>query len=53
MVGATTDPVKDYLRQIGRVALLTAEQEVALAIRIEAGLLAEEKLDSGWPWTRD
>ena len=46
VVGATADPVKDYLRQIGKTPLLTAEQEVALAIRIEAGLLAQEKLDS-------
>jgi RNA polymerase primary sigma factor len=43
-VGATADPVKDYLRQIGKVALLNAEQEVELAKRIEAGLFAEEKL---------
>ncbi|MDO4792047.1 MAG: RNA polymerase sigma factor, partial [Buchananella hordeovulneris] len=42
--GATADPVKDYLKQIGKVALLTAEQEVELAKRIEAGLYAEEKL---------
>ncbi|HTP28234.1 MAG TPA: sigma-70 factor domain-containing protein, partial [Anaeromyxobacteraceae bacterium] len=42
--GATADPVKDYLKQIGKVALLKAEQEVELAKRIEAGLFAEEKL---------
>ncbi|MFV0252191.1 MAG: RNA polymerase sigma factor [Beutenbergiaceae bacterium] len=42
--GATADPVKDYLKQIGKVALLNAEQEVELAKRIEAGLFAEEKL---------
>ncbi|WP_299165027.1 RNA polymerase sigma factor [uncultured Arthrobacter sp.] len=42
--GATADPVKDYLKQIGKVALLNAEQEVDLALRIEAGLFAEEKL---------
>ena len=42
--GATADPVKDYLKQIGKVALLNAEQEVDLAKRIEAGLFAEEKL---------
>jgi RNA polymerase primary sigma factor len=41
---ATADPVKDYLKQIGRVPLLNAEQEVELAKRIEAGLFAEEKL---------
>ncbi len=47
--GATADPVKDYLKQIGKVALLNAEQEVELAKRIEAGLFAEEKLSE----TRD
>ena len=45
--GATADPVKDYLKQIGKVALLNAEQEVELAKRIEAGLFAEEKLNAG------
>jgi RNA polymerase primary sigma factor len=44
--GATADPVKDYLRKIGKVPLLNAEQEVELAKRIEAGLFAEDKLDS-------
>ena len=44
MAGATADPVKDYLKQIGKVPLLNAEQEVELAKRIEAGLFAEEKL---------
>jgi len=44
--GATADPVKDYLKQIGKVALLNAEQEVELAKRIEAGLFAEEKLNA-------
>ncbi|MGJ9404991.1 MULTISPECIES: RNA polymerase sigma factor [Nesterenkonia] len=43
--GATADPVKDYLKQIGKVALLNAEQEVDLALRIEAGLFAEHKLN--------
>ena len=42
--GATADPVKDYLKQIGKVALLNAAEEVELAMRIEAGLFAEEKL---------
>jgi len=45
--GATADPVKDYLKQIGKVALLNAEQEVELAKRIEAGLFGEERLGSG------
>ena len=44
--GATADPVKDYLKQIGKVALLTAELEVELATDIEAGLFAEEMLDN-------
>ncbi|WP_165315105.1 RNA polymerase sigma factor [Schaalia sp. ZJ405] len=44
VAGATTDPVKDYLKQIGKVSLLNAEQEVDLARRIEAGLYAEYKL---------
>ncbi|WP_324252459.1 RNA polymerase sigma factor [Enemella evansiae] len=42
--GATADPVKDYLKQIGKVALLNAEQEVELAKRIEAGLFADERI---------
>jgi RNA polymerase primary sigma factor len=45
--GATADPVKDYLKQIGKVPLLNAGQEVELAKRIEAGLFAEEKLAAG------
>jgi RNA polymerase primary sigma factor len=44
--GGTVDAVKDYLQQIGRVPLITAEQEVELAIRIEAGLFAAERLDA-------
>ncbi len=47
VAGATADPVKDYLKQIGKVALLNAEQEVTLAKRIEAGLFAEESVTSG------
>ena len=47
VAGATSDPVKDYLKQIGKVPLLNAEQEVELAKRIEAGLFAEEKLGEG------
>ncbi|MBO1768898.1 RNA polymerase sigma factor [Agrococcus sp. TF02-05] len=58
ITGATADPVKDYLKQIGKVALLNAEQEVDLAMRIEAGLFAEEKLslegdDLDWQLKRD
>ena len=43
--GATADPVKDYLKQIGKVALLNAELEVELAKQVEAGLFAEELRD--------
>jgi RNA polymerase primary sigma factor len=50
--GATADPVKDYLKQIGRVPLLNAEQEVELAKRVEAGLFAEETLNSGEKFER-
>jgi RNA polymerase primary sigma factor len=46
ITGATADPVKDYLKQIGKVALLNAAEEVELAMRIEAGLFAEEKLST-------
>jgi hypothetical protein len=45
--GATADPVKDYLQQIGKVPLLNAGQEVELAKQIEAGLFAEQKLAEG------
>ena len=45
VAGATADPVKDYLKQIGKVPLLNAEQEVELAKRIEAGMFADEKLE--------
>ncbi|WP_022884025.1 RNA polymerase sigma factor [Glaciibacter superstes] len=44
ITGATADAVKDYLKQIGKVALLNAAEEVELAMRIEAGLFAEDKL---------
>ncbi len=47
VAGATADPVKDYLKQIGKVPLLNAEMEVELAKRIEAGLFAEEMLNEG------
>ena len=49
MAGAIADPVKDYLKQIGKVPLLNAEQEVELAKRIEAGLSAEQKLAERHP----
>jgi len=41
----TNDPVRMYLKEIGRVPLLTAQEEVSLAKRIEAGLIAEENLE--------
>ncbi|HET7356363.1 MAG TPA: RNA polymerase sigma factor [Nocardioidaceae bacterium] len=47
VAGATADPVKDYLKQIGKVPLLNAEMEVELAKRIEAGLFSDEKLAQG------
>ena len=40
----TSDPVRMYLKEIGKVPLLTAEEEVDLAKRIEAGLFASEKV---------
>src|SRR5580658_3081303 len=40
------DSVHTYLKSIGRTSLLTAEQEVDLAKRIEAGLFAEHKLET-------
>ncbi|MEV5324776.1 RNA polymerase sigma factor RpoD [Nonomuraea sp. N2-4H] len=43
----TSDLVRIYLREIGRVPLLTAEEEVELAKSIEAGLFAEDKLANG------
>jgi RNA polymerase primary sigma factor len=45
--GASADPVKDYLKLIGKVKLLNAGQEVELAKRIEAGLFADHKLAGG------
>ncbi|HVS68365.1 MAG TPA: RNA polymerase sigma factor [Mycobacteriales bacterium] len=45
--GPSTDLVRAYLKEIGRVALLNAEQEVELAKRIEAGLFAAEKIRQG------
>ena len=54
IAGATADAVKDYLKQIGKVPLLSADQEVDLAKRIEAGLFAEDKLaEAGEDLPRD
>ena len=44
--GASEDAVRDYLQKIGSIPILTAAEETSLAIRIEAGVLAQEKLDS-------
>jgi RNA polymerase primary sigma factor len=44
--GESMDPVRMYLKEIGKVPLLTAEQEVKLAQRLEAGVLATERLDT-------
>ncbi|MGY0230909.1 sigma-70 family RNA polymerase sigma factor [Longispora urticae] len=45
-VQTSTDQVRDYLQRISRVPLLTADQEIGLARRIEAGALAEARLGS-------
>nr|WP_192923938.1 RNA polymerase sigma factor RpoD [Collinsella aerofaciens] len=42
----TGDPVRMYLKEIGKVDLLTASEEVDLAMKIEAGLEATEKLEA-------
>ncbi|MGW5775472.1 RNA polymerase sigma factor [Streptomyces sp. NPDC003863] len=42
--GPSSDLFRQYLREIGRIPLLSAEEEVELARRVEAGLFAEEKL---------
>ena len=47
VAGATADPVKDYLKQIGKVPLLNAEMEVELAKRIEAGLFSRGEARQG------
>jgi RNA polymerase primary sigma factor len=44
--GTTSDLLRQYLREIGRIPLLSAAEEVELARRVEAGLLAEEKLST-------
>ncbi len=46
-VGSTSDPVRMYLKEIGRVRLLTGPEEVKLAKRIEAGVLAQRQLEEG------
>ncbi|MDQ3876942.1 MAG: RNA polymerase sigma factor [Actinomycetota bacterium] len=49
----TNDPVRMYLKEIGRVALLTAQEEVSLAKRIESGVFATEKLEQGESLTEE
>jgi RNA polymerase primary sigma factor len=50
---ATNDPVRMYLKEIGKVSLLTAEQEVSLAKRIEAGEAASARLNSNEKLSKD
>src|SRR5918992_4363459 len=42
----TNDPVRMYLKEIGKVALLTAQEEVSLAKRIEQGVIATDRLEN-------
>jgi RNA polymerase primary sigma factor len=47
--GGSFDPVRMYLKEIGKIPLLTADQEVTLAKRIEAGCYATERLETQHP----
>lgn len=47
----SADPLREYLKTIGRWKLLTAEEEVSLAVRIESGLFAAERLEANVPTT--
>ncbi len=49
----TNDPVRMYLKEIGRVALLTAQEEVELAQRIDSGVLATEAVHKGYEFSEE
>ena len=49
----TNDPVRMYLKEIGRVALLTAQEEVELAQRIDSGVLATEAVQEGYEYSEE
>jgi len=49
----TNDPVRMYLKEIGRVALLTAQEEVELAQRIDSGVLATEAVHKGFEFSEE
>ena len=50
-IGRTTDPVRMYMREMGTVELLTREGEIAIAKRIEEGLLQVHEALSRFPNT--
>jgi RNA polymerase primary sigma factor len=50
-VGRTTDPVRMYMREMGTVELLTREGEIAIAKRIEEGLVQVQTALSSFPWS--
>ena len=49
--GRTTDPVRMYMREMGTVELLTREGEIAIAKRIEEGLMQVQASLGAFPWT--
>jgi RNA polymerase primary sigma factor len=50
-VGRTTDPVRMYMREMGTVELLTREGEIAIAKRIEEGLVQVQQALASFPWS--